>query len=186
MKGIWLLSYAVDGHMEPLSCHYHYMCWLLTQMWEVEWNHASLLGHKGYHHTLVEALTQPNMEEFQNPLPTYERCWSIYMLWMGTWIHYHEITTTYINPDFVWHRSLQSYLLHNQQCFKESELLLLVLQYLKYGNPFWKTLIANWLPMAVLNCTQNNMVHAWVGHFVTPLKRRYNESDWWVTSQKPH
>ncbi len=126
------------------------------------------------------------MEEFQNPLSTYERCWSIYMLWMGTWIHYHEITTTYINPDFVWHRSLQSYLLHNQQCFKESELLFLVLQYLKYGNPSWKTLIANWLPMAILNCTQNNMVHAWVGHFVTPLKRRYNESDWWVTSQKPH
>jgi len=76
---------------------------VLTQMWEVAWNPASLLGYKGYHRAVVEALTQPNMEGFPNPLPTYERCWSIYMLWMGTWIHYHEITTTCINPDFVWH-----------------------------------------------------------------------------------
>ena len=24
---IWQLSYAVNGHMGPLSCQYHYMCW---------------------------------------------------------------------------------------------------------------------------------------------------------------
>jgi len=48
-------------------------------------------------------------------------------------------------------------------------------------NPY-RQLIAN----GHLNCTQNGMVQAWVGHFVTPLKHRHNESDWWVTSQKPH
>jgi len=26
MKGIWQLSYAVDGHIEPSTCDYHYMC----------------------------------------------------------------------------------------------------------------------------------------------------------------
>ena len=30
------------------------------------------------------------------------------------------------------------------------------------------------------------MVQAWVGHFVTPLKRGYDKSNWWVPSQKPH
>ena len=31
------------------------------------------------------------------------------------------------------------------------------------------------------------MVQAWVAHFVTPLKRTYDEYyDWRVTSQKPH
>ena len=33
--------------------------------------------------------------------------------------------------------------------------LLVLLQYLKYGNPSWKTLIANWLPTAILNSTHN-------------------------------
>ncbi len=30
------------------------------------------------------------------------------------------------------------------------------------------------------------MVQAWVGHFVTPLKRREDRFVWWVKNQKPH
>ena len=30
------------------------------------------------------------------------------------------------------------------------------------------------------------MVQAWVAHFVTPLKCRYDEWDWWVMNQKAH
>jgi hypothetical protein len=36
------------------------------------------------------------------------------------------------------------------------------------------------------NPVNEGMVHAWVAHFVTPLKYTYNKYDWRVTSQKPH
>ena len=35
-------------------------------------------------------------------------------------------------------------------------------------------------------CTIGGVVQAWVAHFASPLKRRDNESDWWVMSQKAH
>jgi hypothetical protein len=42
--------------------HGTFIMWLplhvFAQMWEVQWNPASLLGYKGYHCAVVEALTQ--------------------------------------------------------------------------------------------------------------------------------
>ena len=37
-----------------------------------------------------------------------------------------------------------------------------------------------------MHCISAGMVQAWVGHFVTPLKRRSDKFDWRVKSQKPH
>jgi hypothetical protein len=37
-----------------------------------------------------------------------------------------------------------------------------------------------------MHCISAGMVQAWVGHFVTPLKRRSDEFALRVTSQKPH
>ena len=92
MEGVWQPStficygWAYRSIIMPLPLSLH----VITQIWEVSWNPASLLGCKGCHScAAVEALTHHGM------IPTFTpSIWKVFdnrhMLWMGIWIHHQS------------------------------------------------------------------------------------------------
>ena len=82
--------------------HGTFIMWLplhvFIQMWEVQWNPASLLGYKGYHCAVVEALTQDG-RVLTSPSNIWKVFENLHMLWMGTWIYHNAVTTICVNPD---------------------------------------------------------------------------------------
>ena len=62
--------------------------YVLTQIWEVSWNHV----------VVVEALTQHGMVP-TSPPNIYQALDNIHMLWIGTAINHNAFTNTCVNPD---------------------------------------------------------------------------------------
>jgi hypothetical protein len=85
-------GWAHGSIIMPLPTH------VSTQMLEVPWNSTSLLGDKGWHCAVVEALTQYGVDPTSPP-----NIWKVFdnfhMLLMGTWNLHHVTTTTCVRPD---------------------------------------------------------------------------------------
>ena len=85
-------GWAHGSIIMPLPTH------VSTQMLEVPWNSTSLLGDKGWHCAVVEALTQYGVDPTSPP-----NIWKVFdnfhILLMGTWNLHHVTTTTCVRPD---------------------------------------------------------------------------------------
>ena len=85
-------GWAHGSIIMPLPTH------VSTQMLEVPWNSTSLLGDKGWHCAVVEALTQYGVDPTSPP-----NIWKVFdnfhMMLMGTWNLHHVTTTTCVRPD---------------------------------------------------------------------------------------
>ena len=69
IKGDWQTSYAVDGDMDPSSCHYNHTCWSGFE------KSAEIRGHCLAPNDVLEWLLRlwTHMEWFPYPLQTYKR-----------------------------------------------------------------------------------------------------------------
>ena len=84
--------------MDPSSCQYHHTTHLCVPIWEVSWKLWWLLCLRWSCFTLlVETLNQHGkISTFISKIQmVYLR---LHMLWMGIWIHHHDVTTTHVCP----------------------------------------------------------------------------------------
>ena len=62
MQGVWVLSYAVDGQMDPQSCPLHHSCWPRIKNKVFENSRMLWMGRCIHNHAISTILVGPELE----------------------------------------------------------------------------------------------------------------------------